>query len=233
MENKPERIQDIPKPLRPREKAKSLGIASLSDAELLALFIGNGIQGANAIQIGQRLLTEHSSLADIATLSVSEISKSKGLGIAKSTLLTAAFEIGKRVAQQRIQKVALRNPEQIYQHVKPMFIGLVHESLRVILLDPKMHCLKIIEVSKGTTNQTICHPRDILHHAIVNHAHGIILVHNHPTGNPTPSQADLTITEQIKEACQLLQIKLHDHLIIGQASETHPAFYSFRSEGKL
>lgn len=227
------RIQDIPEELRPREKAKSLGIDSLSDAELLALFIGTGMRGENAIQIGQRLLTEHSSLLNIASLSTTEISKSKGLGIAKSTLLSAAFEIGKRVAQQTIQKIHLTNPEQIHQHMKPMFVGLVHESLRVILLNSKMHCLKIIEVSKGTTDQTICHPRDVLHHAVVNHAHGIILVHNHPSGNPSPSQADLLITEKIKAAAELLQVKFQDHLIIGQASKEHPAFYSFRSEGKI
>jgi DNA repair protein RadC len=230
-ENK--RIQDIPKSLRPREKASSLGMKALSDAELLALFINTGFQGKNAIQIGQRLLDQNGSIAELAKLSVKELSKNKGLGPAKSTLIAAAFEIGVRVATQSIQRQQLNSPDVIYEYMLPMFLGLTQESLRAILLDSKMFCIKMVEISKGTINQTICHPRDILHHAIVNQAAGIILVHNHPSGDPSPSQADITVTSRLQEACELMQIKFHDHLIVGQSIAQKKAYYSFKESGKL
>ena len=228
-----QRIHDIPTASRPRERAISEGIEALSDAELLALFISTGLQGENAIQIGQRLINDHQHLANLAKLSIKEISKERGLGKAKSTLLAAAFEIGSRVAKQTIVRVQLTTPEQIYNYMHPMFVGATQESLRTILVDTKLHCLKVIEVSKGTLNQTICHPRDVLRHAITHQAAGLILVHNHPSGDPSPSSADTSITQKIAKACELMEISLHDHIIIGSPSENNLPYYSFREYGKI
>lgn len=227
------KIHDLPTDARPREKAILYGISSLSDAELLAIFIGTGLQGENAIEIGQRLLNKHGSLANLAKLTIKELSKEKGLGPAKSTQLSTAFEVGARVANQLIKRTSLKTPKQIYEHMHPQFAGLTQESLRAIMVDTKMMCVHIVEISKGSINQTICHPRDVLHHAITHQAHGIILVHNHPTGDPTPSQADITITNKMKDACELMEIKLHDHIIIGNPTTDNLPYYSFREYGKL
>ena len=229
----PKRIHDLPSESRPREKALTEGISSLSDSELLALFISTGLKGENAIHIGQRLLNNHNNLASLAKLSIRELTKERGLGKAKSTLLSAAFEIGSRVAKQEIKRASLKNPKQIYDYMSPQFAGLTQESLRAILVNSKLQCLKVVEISKGTINQTICHPRDVLHHAIAQQAAGIILTHNHPSGDPTPSGADITITKQLSQACELMQIRLHDHLVIGSPSAGNLPYYSFREHGKL
>ncbi len=227
------RIQDLPQDARPREKAQQHGIDHLSDAELLALFIGTGLPGENAIDVGQRILQKNGNLANLAKLTIKELAKEKGLGPAKSTLLAAAFEMGGRVAKQAIHRTALKSPQQIYDFMHPMFLGLTQESLRAILVDTKMQCIKVVEISKGTVNQTICHPRDVLHHAISHQAAGLILVHNHPSGDPTPSQADNSVTKTLVKACDLMQIKLHDHLIVGSPSGNQLPYYSFREYGKI
>ncbi|MDB9741638.1 DNA repair protein RadC [Akkermansiaceae bacterium] len=228
-----QRIHDIPNELRPREKSLKHGLGSLSDAELLALFIGNGFRGENAINIGQNLLNANQSLAGIAKLSPKQLTKEKGIGIAKATLISAACEMGKRIAKQEITKVALNSPEVIYQMMHPLFTKQTVESVYVLCLDTKLMCIQQTEVTCGTVNQSICHPRDVLHEVITNQAHGFILVHNHPSGDPTPSNADHQITKSVSEAASIMQVKFHDHIIIGSPREGKSPFYSFNQEGKM
>lgn len=225
-----ERIRDLPDELRPREKALKLGIFSLSDAELLALFIGQGVKGENAIQVGQRILDRYQSLAEIAKQEVKELSTHKGIGIAKGTLISAACELGRRISSQEITKKPLNSPELIYELISPYFIGKKTETLLVLVLDSKLHCIHQKEISSGTINQTICHPRDILKPVIMYQAYGFILVHNHPSGNPTPSIADREITDRIKQAAEIMQVHFLDHLIIGSPDDKSAHFYSFRSD---
>jgi len=227
------KIHDIPSSERPREKALTHGIQSLSDPELLALFISTGLQGENAIDIGQRILNSEENLAHLAKLTIKELSKHKGLGVAKSTLIAAAFELGARVASQEIKKVKLDSPRVIYDYTSPMFAGLTQESLRVILVDTKMQLVRMVEVTRGTQNLTLCHPRDVLHFAIQHQAFGIILLHNHPSGDPTPSSADQSMTTKLNQACELMHIKFHDHIIIGTPSSSRSPYYSFRENGKI
>lgn len=229
-----QRIQDIPEEFRPREKAIKYGLNNLSDAELLALFIGNGMHGENAIQLGQRILNNYESLSGVAKLSSKQLSKEKGIGPAKSTLIAAACEMGKRISKQEVTKLPLNSPEVIYELISPLFANLSIEVVYVLAVDTKLMCIKQVEISRGTVNQSICHPRDILHPVITHQAHGFILVHNHPTGDPTPSNADHQITKSIKEAAELMQVKFHDHIIIGGCSKKNKLpFYSFRQSGNL
>ena len=219
---------------RPREKLMLKGKQNLSDAELLALFIGNGMHGENAIQLGQRILNTHQSLSALAKLNSKQLSKEKGIGPAKSTLIAAACEMGKRISKQEVTKLPLKSPEIIYDLISPLFANLSIEVVYVLAVDTKLMCIKQVEISSGTVNQSICHPRDILHPVITHQAHGFILVHNHPSGDPTPSKADHQITKAIKEAAHLMQVKFHDHVIIGSHSKKNTSpFYSFRQSGNL
>jgi len=227
------KIHDIPSSDRPREKAISSGIESLSDSELLALFISTGLKGENAIDIGKRILDSEGNLANLAKLNIKEISKHRGLGTAKSTLIAAAFELGSRVASQELKRVKLDSPKTIYEFTSPQFTGLTQESLRVVLVDAKMQLIRMMEVTRGTQNLTLCHPRDVLHFAIQHQAFGIILLHNHPSGDPTPSSADITMTNKMNQACEMMHIKFHDHIIIGTPSPNQSAYYSFKEYGKI
>lgn len=227
------RIHDLPNEGRPREKALQHGLSSLSDAELLGLFIGTGMKGENAIQIGQRLLNSHGSLADIARLGIKQLSKQKGLGPAKSTLIAAACEIGARVAKQEVTRTPLVSPDLVYDLINPQISSKSTESVWVLVVDSKLKCLQQVEVSSGTVNQSICHPRDILHAVITHQAPGFILVHNHPSGDPQPSQADYSITETIRKAADIMHVKFHDHIIIGSPQAHTLPYYSFKEYGKL
>jgi len=223
----PLRIQDLPEELRPREKLTKHGASSLNNAELIAIFLGTGVPGENAIQIGQRLLSNHGNLHDLAKLDVTQITAEHGLGPAKACQLAAAFEIGSRLAEQRMTRCPLRSPEDVYRLMAPKLQHLRVESLQVILTDTRLKCMRSQEITRGSVNETICHPRDILQPAIAHQAHGIFIVHNHPSGDPTPSQADKIITKRIRQACELMQIKFHDHVIIGYPGSDTP-YYSFQ-----
>jgi len=233
MSSRSQRIHDLPKDQRPREKLANHGVTSLSDAELIAIFLGTGVQGESAIEIGARLLRQHGSLANLAQLDFAQLTREHGLGPAKASQLAAAFEIGSRVALQEAHRTALNSPQLVYKLMSPLMQRLRQESLQTILVDSKIRLMKVTEISRGTVNETLCHPREVLQPAIAHHASGIIITHNHPSGDPTPSQADRRMTKMICSACELMQIKLHDHVIIGSPSTSHDSYYSFRENGLL
>lgn len=226
-------IPQLPSEQRPREKLVEKGAGSLSDAELLAIFLRTGIQGASAIEVGRRLIENHGSLAQLGRLEVKELSQEKGLGIAKASQLLACFELGARVSKEALKKTPLKNPEQIYSFLDPILGHRTTETLLVLAVDAKLNLIKYQEISQGDVSSTTAHPREILRPVILNQANGFFLAHNHPSGDPTPSQSDRTITKRIKEASELLQISFHDHIIIGKKSEKHPAYYSFQERGHI
>lgn len=226
-------INDLPEEDRPREKLARWGGGSLSLAELIAIFLRVGVKGSSAIQVAQSLIHKHGTLQNLAKLSVKEIAHQHGIGPAKAAQIAAAFEIGIRLAKEKVTSTPLSTPELIYDFMQPQVAPLSTESLFTILVDARLNHLRTIEVSRGSLDQTICHPRDILHHAVLHQAHGFILVHNHPSGDSTPSTADLVMTKQVAEASALLQIKLVDHLIIGSATDYRNPYFSFREAGKL
>lgn len=218
---------------RPRERMQRHGVGVLSDAELIALFLRTGMKGKSAIALGQELLQHYGSLSQIGHLSVPELAKRVGFGTAKASQLIAAFELGARVARQRVNKVVLNQPEKIYEHFAPILGHSPVEILAVAVLTTKLHLLEYRELTRGTVNQTLAQPRDILRPVVACEGYAFILMHNHPSGDPTPSQADLELTKRLRECCELLQVRMMDHIIIGRPAYGSCGYYSFREHGVL
>src|SRR5579862_7116490 len=181
---------------RPREKLATLGASALTDSELIAILLRTGIQGANAVDVARALLAKYQSLAGLARCSVAEIASVKGVGQAKAVQLVAAFGLGNRLARETLSQTKLDSPELVYNLVGPELRMLQRESLRVILLDTRYHVLRIEEISLGSLNESIAHPREIFRPALIYAAYAIIVVHNHPSGDPTPSEADRRLTRR-------------------------------------
>ncbi|MBK1834908.1 RadC family protein [Roseibacillus ishigakijimensis] len=220
-------IHDLPEGEKPREKLLRLGPGALGDDELLAIFLRTGVPGENAIAIGRRLLDNHGGLPGLARTETPILAKEHGLGPAKACQLSAAFELGVRLARRTIDRVELNSPELIYRHMAPQMQNLRTESLRVVVLDSRLRCQAVHEVSTGSSNQTVAIVRDVLRPVLLNQAVQFAVVHNHPSGDPTPSRADVQFTRNLKEASELLELSLTDHVIIGQPSSQFAPYYSF------
>lgn len=229
------RIHDIPENDRPRERLLRLGPQALSDAELLALFINTGTKGENALQIGERLLREHRSLRHLSRMEPAALTSIKALGPAKAAKLAAAFEIGRRAARETAERdVLLDSPQSVYDFAGSEMQALNYESVRLILLTTKMTLMRMDELFRGSLNECTASPRELLRKALVHNAYAFILIHNHPSGDPTPSEADRRITRRLRDAGQVMDITLQDHIIIGSPSQSRPrAFFSFREHGML
>ena len=219
---------------RPREKADKHGIGALTDAELLAIFIRTGRPGRNALAIASEMLESSSGLVPLSRDTAMEIRKRvSGVGKAKSIELAAAFEIGKRLARSREERPVLDTPERIYEVFGQEFQALRRESLRVILLDTKLRLVLAEEIALGSINECVAHPREIFRPAIIHSAYAVVLIHNHPSGDPQPSAADRRLTSSLREAASLLQINLIDHLILGSPDGGRLPYFSFRDSGLL
>lgn len=219
---------------RPREKADKHGIGALTDAELLAIFIRTGRPGRNALDIAGELLSGSGGLVALARDDARAIRKrASGIGPAKSLELAAAFEIGKRLARSREARPVLDSPEKIYDVFGQEFLTFRRESLRVVLLDTKLRLMLIEEVSSGSINECVAHPREIFRPAIIHSAYAVVVVHNHPSGDPQPSGADRRLTASLREAAALLQINLIDHMIMGSPDDGRLPYFSFRDAGLL
>ena len=226
-------IRDLPEQKRPREKMISEGAGSLTDAELLAIFLRVGVKGESAIAVGQRLLATHGGLAALGALDIAQLTQEHGLGQAKAAQLAAAFELGARVAREKAPLRQLDCPLAALEVFGPQLRHLAHETLRVALLDTRLQATRFLTLSEGNLNATVAHPRDILHPVILHRAYGFLLVHNHPSGDPSPSRADRELTRRVAAAASLLQVEFLDHLIIGKASERNEGYFSFRDSGLL
>lgn len=226
-------INDLPDQQRPREKMAQLGAGSLSDAELLAIFLRVGVKGESAIDLGQRLLSQHGGLAALGGLDLAQLISEHGLGLAKAAQLAAAFELGSRVAREQACRVPLDSPQAAYEIFAPQMRHLSHESLRIALLDTRLRGVRYLTISEGGLNETVAHPREILHPVILHKAYGFLLVHNHPSGDPSPSRADRELTKRVAAAATLLQVEFLDHLVIGRPSQQNEGYFSFRESGLL
>lgn len=228
------RIHDLPEDDRPRERLLRLGPGVLTDAELLAIFINTGVKGENAIQVAQRLLREVGTLRQLSRTSPVELAQSRALGPAKAAHLAAAFEIGKRAEREWVRDTPMNAPELIYRYLAAEMQCLAHESMRVLLLNTRLNLHRDEELFRGTVNETVAHPREILQTAIVHKAYGFAVVHNHPSGDPTPSEADKRLTRRLKEGAEVLGLNFVDHVIIGLPGENRSQpYYSFRERGLL
>lgn len=228
-----DRIHDLPQGERPREKLALLGPAALSNAELMALFISSGSKGHSAIDIGRELIAKYGSMGALGSMPVAELAKEKGLGLAKASKLAAAFELGVRVAREQTQTAVLDTPERIFENFGPQMAHLPQEQVVVVPVDARLRHLGTSVVSVGTVNESSAHPREIFRPVITRGAYGFVLIHNHPSGDPSPSRADEAITRRVAEAATLMQIRFVDHVIIGRAAPGRAGYFSFREAGLI
>ena len=227
------RIQDMPYDQRPREKLALLGPAALDNAELMALFISTGTKGHSAIDIGRDLLRKFGSIGALGGLPVSELAKEKGLGLAKASKLAAAFELGCRVAREQLQNSPLDTPQLIQEFFAPQLRHLTQEQVVVAVVDSRLRHIGTTVVSMGTVSESSAHPREIIRPVITRGAHGFVLIHNHPSGDPSPSQADERVTSRLVDAAKLMQVQFLDHVIIGRPSPGRASYFSFREAGLI
>jgi DNA repair protein RadC len=226
-------IHELPEGERPREKLAAHGAAALSDGELIAILLRTGMKGVSAIDLGRELVKRYDSLTGLARCSVPELAENKGIGLAKAVQLAAAFGLAQRIARESFTRRKLDSPELVWELLGTEMRALNRESLRVVLLDTKYHLLRVVEVSLGSLSESIAHPREIFRPALIHAAYALIVVHNHPSGDPTPSRADQNLTRRLREAAELLQIHLLDHVILGNTDGGRQPWFSFREAGTL
>lgn len=210
-------IKGWPEGERPREKLISRGASSLSDSELLAILINNGTQKLSAVDVAKNLLTEHRTLRNIGALTVSDLKqkRNKGIGTAKAVMITAAFELARRISvKQPESDSAIRSPEDVASRFAPQLRDLKQEVFMVLSLSSANRIIRERTVTKGLLNSSLTHPREVFREAILENAASVILMHNHPSGNLEPSREDIAITKQIVEAGKIIGISVHDHIII-------------------
>jgi DNA repair protein RadC len=227
------KIREMPKEDRPREKLANRGASALSDAELIAILLRTGVVGANAVEVARQLIKQYGSLGTLSRCSVKELAKIKGIGFAKAAQLAAAFGLGQRLAQETFSRRKIDTPELVFELIGPEMRALHKESLRIILLDTRYNLIRVEQVSLGSVNESIAHPRDVFRPALIYSAYAVVVAHNHPSGDPSPSQADHALTMRLRGAAELLQIKLLDHIIIGAPAEGRLPYFSFKEMGAL
>ena len=218
------RIKDWPAEERPRERMLRLGPQALSDTELLAILIRGGTRDCTAIDLARSILADARTLRGLAARNARELTRLKGIGNAKAVELLAALEIGRRVeAFEDTAKCVIRNPADVANRMIPLLRDRPAEVFFVLTLDAKNGLKGEFELSHGTLNASLVHPREVFKAAIDNLAASIIVVHNHPSGNPEPSREDIEITKQLAETGRIVGIPLHDHLIVAGNSYTSMA----------
>ncbi len=227
------RIKDMHEDERPRERLLAKGAAALSVPELMAIILRVGVTGKSAVTLGEELLQRAGGLDGLCRLSIEDITSIKGLGKAKACQLKAVFELGARLATERVRAYPVETPQQVMGLLGDEMRQLDVESLRVVAVNSRLHVKVVEEISRGTINETVAHPRDVVRVGLMHKAYGFLLVHNHPSGDPRPSSADLDFTLQVRDAARLLQVEFLDHVILGTPGEGREAYYSFKEAGYL
>lgn len=215
---------------RPREKLLLKGKSVLSDAELIAILIGSGTRSISAVDVAKMILSNANyNLNELAKFSIKELKKVKGIGEAKAITIVSALELGRRRKDSEFaEKVKITCSNDIYQFMKPELLDMPKEEFWVLLLNRANRLIKKEQISSGGVSGTVADPKIIFKAALDQYASSIILVHNHPSGNLKPSQADIKLTNKMKEAGSLLEIPVLDHIIFGDEG-----YLSFADEGML
>jgi DNA repair protein RadC len=221
------RLKDQPASERPRERLVARGPDALTHAELIAILLRTGLQGTNVVQVGQNLLQKFGSLHALALASVDELRQIPGIGRDKAATLAAAFALARRMEQERQEESpVLDNPATIVSFMRETNRLENVESFQALLLNTRKKLIRLEKISKGTLDTILVHPREVFRAAIVANAAGVVLVHNHPSGDPTPSEADIKVTRDLIRAGQLLKIEVVDHVILGRATAERTKDYS-------
>ena len=220
----------------PQQRFETYGAGALSDTELIAILLHSGIRGHSVLGLASNLIAQAGSIAGLASWQPEDFQRLKGIGRAKGQQLAAVIEIARRMMKQPNAGAPLLNrPELIAEYLAPYAKGIEVEKFWVLCLNRKNRLKKLVEVTSGTATGSLVHPREAFRAAIQHGATAVVCAHNHPSGDPAPSSADVQVTRRLREAAQAIDIELTDHLVIGNAS-ADPAgvgFYSFRNAGLL
>ena len=200
---------------RPREKLERLGPAALGDNELLAIVLGSGSRDAGALALANQLLTSVDGLQALTRTDLAELRRVSGIGPARAAQVLAAVELGRRtLARGPVARARLKSPRDLALHLLPQFGASPVEQFGLVMLDSKLHILRIKIIAIGSIDSTVAHPREVFREAAVASAAGIVLFHNHPSGDPTPSTDDLQLTERMLDAGEVMGISVIDHIIL-------------------
>ena len=211
------RIKDLEQGERPRERLAMLGPEALSDSELLAILLRTGLRGMNAVQLARNLLLDSGGLTGLHRKGFGELCQMRGIGAAKAAQLKVAIELGRRLATARPEeRPKIQSPEDAAAQVLYEMGALEEERLRVLLLNTRNELMRIVEVYRGSLNSSLIRVGELFREAIRENAAAIIVVHNHPSGDPTPSPEDVAVTRAIVEAGKTMDIEVLDHLVIGK-----------------
>jgi DNA repair protein RadC len=222
-------LKDLPESVRPRERLRHAGPGALSNSELLAIILRTGGRSGNVLDLANRLLADLGGLGGISAASIPELCRYDGVGEVKAIEVQAAFELGRRlVSLNPGERPQIRSPLDIANLVRAEMSALAQEHLRVLLLDTKNHVMASHDVYRGSLNTAVVRVGELFREAIRQNCAALVLVHNHPSGDPSPSPEDVQLTEQVVEAGTLLDIAVLDHLVIGRGQ---PGFVSLKEHG--
>ncbi len=220
-------LRAVPPSERPRERLIQDGPEHLRSGELIGLLLRTGLPGSNAVVLGEALHRHFGSLATLSRASHAELARFRGVGPGKAAILLAALELGRRVSRESIGSAPLLDtPSRIAELLADTASGWKAERMLVLLLNTRCRLIRMETVTEGLVDQVLVHPREIFRPAIASGAHSIVMVHNHPSGDPTPSEADIRITREILRAGALLRIEVLDHVILGRPSDQWAKGYS-------
>ncbi len=223
------RIAETPAADRPRERLFRLGPGALTQAELIAILLGTGGPGASALDVASELLNGSGALSALARRPPPDVARMRGVGAAKAARVAAALELGRRLQEEgRTERHRIRSPADVYRWFAPRLSDLSAEEFHVLALDSQSAVLRDLMITRGILNSSLVHPREVFRGAIAEAAAGIIVVHNHPSGDPTPSADDRAVTRQLVEAGRIIDLPVYDHVIVGPGR-----YVSFSEAGLL
>ncbi|MGD1085823.1 MAG: DNA repair protein RadC [Verrucomicrobiota bacterium] len=227
------RIKDLPENERPRERLAELGADALRNAELIAILLRTGMKGRSALQIADELVNKFGKLRALANASLDDLCEVDGIGRDKAIALQSAFTLASRMARElQGEALLLDTPELVADYLREENQTYKVEQLQVVLLNARRKLIKVELITHGLVDSLLVHPREVFGPAIAARACALVLVHNHPSGDPTPSEADLRVTRDLVRAGQLLKIEVVDHVILGQRTEANRKGYvSLREKG--
>jgi DNA repair protein RadC len=234
--NAPRALKHIAVSERPQEKMQKDGVRALGDSELLAMILRSGTKGMNVLEVSRELLNRAGSLSALISWTAPDFRRVKGIGNVRAMQLVVAFDVARRIREAATETAGLfKDASAVFAHMAPRLDNLEVEQFWVLCLNRKNRLIKALPVTSGTATSSLVHPREVFREAIRESAAAVICVHNHPSGDPAPSTADIQVTRQLREAARAVDVELHDHVIIGRVA-TDPAgrgWFSFRSAGML
>ncbi len=222
-------IKEMPEEERPREKMMKYGSDKVTNAELLAIIIRTGSRRASAVNLADKILSRAENLRELPNLSIQELMEIKGIGLAKGVQIKAALELGRRIASSfRLETRSISSPKDVADYLMEEMRYYQKEYFKAVFLNTKNQVISTEIISIGSLNSSIVHPREIFCAAVKKASASVILVHNHPSGDPTPSREDIEVTKRIVQAGEIIGVSVLDHLIIGEGR-----YYSFRESGLI